>query len=97
MMTFFTVEQIKQANAEAGQHWFDPGALRFFSSRVSGPVVGGRYFISSEKFTSVATGLSDPRKYTIRVADDDGSIDTVGEFQQYTTKRAALTAARALD
>ncbi len=87
---FFTIEQIEQANDEHGHHWFEPGTRRFFKSRASGPVIAGRYFVSSER------GPGMPRLYTIRVANENGSIDTVGEFQQYKSKRAALNAARAL-
>lgn len=86
------IRQIEYANTNAGQHFFDPATMRFFRSRIaSRTVINGRYFITSEQFDA-----SSPRLYTIRRANDDGSIDTVGEFQQYETVEAAKAAARKL-
>ena len=87
-MTYFTIEQIRNANKALGRHWFDASTLRFFSSRIAGPVISNM-FVSSERLDANL-----PRLYTIRRANEDGSIDTVGEFQQYTSKRAALAAIR---
>jgi len=75
-------------------HWFDPGTMRFFSSRVGqtgweGP--GGTYFVSSEQFDSTS-----PRLYTVRRQKSGGDIDTVGEFQGYTSRAAADARARHL-
>lgn len=98
-MTYFTIDQIEQANAQHGHHWFEAGTMRFFKSRVSGPVINGRYFVSSER------GPSGPRLYSIRVADADGAINTVplvpgkgtsSGFQAYSSKRAALSEAHTL-
>jgi len=88
MAVYVTIEQIKAANNAAGHHWFKPDTMRFFRSRVSGPVIGNM-FVSSED-----DRLGGGRLYTIRRANDDGSIDTVGEFQQYGSKAAALRAIR---
>ena len=85
---FFTIAEIKQANREAGHHWFEPATMRFFRSRVSGPVIANM-FVSSED-----DRLGGGRLYTIRRANPDGSIDTVGDFQQYGSKAAALRAIR---
>jgi hypothetical protein len=99
-----TLDDIKERNKRAGQHWFEPAALRFFSSRIQEriyPAAGGSaYFVSSERFfPSVASG-DDPswyrRLYSVRRALPDGSIATVGEFQGYKTGRAAHAAARRL-
>lgn len=79
-------------------HWFDPSAIRFFRSRLPehwSPLIGGRYFISSERHES-PYGDSEPRLYTIREAMSDGSVETVGEFQAYTSRRQAERAASAL-
>lgn len=94
-MAFRTIADIKRANKELGHHWFSPDTMRFFSSRVLREVYGGRYFVTSEQFYPVL-GEAYARRYTIRVAADDGSIDTVGEFQAYKTARAAKAAARKL-
>jgi hypothetical protein len=92
MTTYQTVAQIKQANERAGLYFFEASTMRFFRSKVaSRSIIGGRYFITSEQFDA-----SSPRLYTIRIANDDGSIDTVGEFQQYETVEAAKRAAKQL-
>lgn len=91
MTTYATIAEIRAADAKAGHYFFGPDATRFFRTRIAPGVINGRYFITSEKFRDDA-----PRLYTIRRANDDGTIDTVGEFQQYKTLRAARAAARQL-
>ena len=93
-MIFKNVDAIKQANTEIGHHFFDRDAMAFFSSRVedSGRVWGGRYFVTSEqcKFR----GETFARRYTLRRANRDGSINTVfGQFQEYETLADAISAA----
>jgi len=89
---FQTIEQIKDANQAAGYKFFEPDTLRFFDSRVSSEVYGGRYFITSEK-----SGFSSTiRAYTVRRANDDGTITTVSGFLQFPTAAKARTFARRL-
>lgn len=95
---FNSVTEIKRANERAGHHWFEPDTMRFFRSRIEdgGKVYGGRYFITSEQFEFA--GEEFERRYTLRRANDDGSIDTVfGQFQEHATledaRNAAITAA----
>lgn len=93
---FQNVAQIRAANRDAGQFFFEPSSMRFFNSRVEGRnVYGGRYFITSEQFTG-SDGVSAPRRFTLREAFADGSINTVGEFQAYFDRKDAADAARAL-
>ena len=92
MENYFTIQQIKDANCAIGNHWFDNSTLRFFRSRSSGPVIANM-FVSSERFLDAPNSAN--RRYTIRRCDA-GRIETVGEFQQYGTKSAALKAIRAL-
>ena len=87
-----TIADIKAANEAAGHYWFTPDAMRWFRTRVSGGVIGGRYFVTSEQFVPY-DGPPEPRRYTVRRANDDGSIDTVGEFQAYETAAQARAAA----
>ena len=84
-------------------HCFEPGALRFFNSkfprRAVYPVPGGAFFISSEysKGVYISTGWipDGPVMYSVRFcSNDDGSIDTVSEFQEYGTLKEARKAAR---
>jgi hypothetical protein len=92
MTTYQNIRQIEYANTSAGHHFFDKSTMRFFRSKIaSQSVINGRYFITSEQFDA-----SSPRLYTIRVANDDGTIDTVGEFQAYETVQAAKRAASLL-
>ena len=75
-------------------HWFSPGAMRFFKSRLGSevlPVPDGWLFTSSERFD-----YNTPRLYTIRKMDQYGEISEVGEFQQYTSSAAARRAMRKL-
>ena len=85
---FRTTQEIKEANERAGQNWFAPDTMRFFNSRVLSDVIGGRYFVTSERYDNAS-----PRLYTVRIANDDGTIDTVGEFQRYDTADKAKRAA----
>lgn len=86
-----TLDQIKRAAASAGSHWFEKSTLRFFSSRISSHVYsvpGGALFVSSEQFQGF--GTEDGRRlYSVRSCSFDGSIDTVGDFQQYESSKAA--------
>ena len=92
MNAYQNIRQIEYANTSAGHYFFSPSTMRFFRSKIaSRNVINGRYFITSEQFDA-----SSPRLYTIRRANDDGTIDTVGDFQQYETAKAAKAAARKL-
>jgi len=88
MSAYRSLDQIKRANAAAGYHFFDADTLRFFKSRVSATLYGGRYFVTSER------GPSDVRAYTVRRAEDDGSIQTVEPFNRLTRSAAHALAAR---
>lgn len=90
-MAYDTVSEIRTANRQRGYHFFDPGAMRFFNSRISEEVYGGKYFITSEQFDDRS-----PRLYTIRMVNDDASIDTIGDFQQYNTLAQAKGAIKRL-
>jgi hypothetical protein len=85
--TYFTIKEIKEANKAIGHHWFSTGAMRFFDSRILRGVIGGHYFISSERFDH-----NTPRTYTVRVACDDGRVETEerdGERAEFVTSAAA--------
>ena len=89
------IAAVKRANAAAGQHFFSPATVRYFSSRVESKLIDGRYFVTSEQYEP-SEGPPDPRRYTVREALPSGHVTTVGEFQQHATLDAALAAARAL-
>lgn len=78
---FQTMDDVRAANKAIGNHWFDSATKRFFRSRIGSTLYGGKYFVSSEQFDD-----NSPRLYTIRIARDNGSISTVGSFQQYASR-----------
>ena len=96
---FASINEIRLENRRAGHHWFDPASMRFFGCRVGSAVYGGRYFVSSEQDTyrsntGQAGAWNGERRYTVRMAEADGSIETVGEFGQYETRAQAVAAIR---
>ncbi|MGO9964460.1 MAG: hypothetical protein ACLPUG_13680 [Acidimicrobiales bacterium] len=96
---FKTIEDVKRANREAGYHFFDKDTCRFFGSRIGETLYAGRYFITSEQqpgWRPCGSGWvhEHPRGWTIREAHQDGSVSTVGEFQEFATRSAALAALR---
>ena len=95
---FYTIDELARAHAEAGGHWFDPSARRFFRCRLSSevvPVSDGWLFVSSEQFVS-SRGRADRRRYTVRKMTPDTDVLTVGEFQQYASWSGACKAMRRL-
>jgi hypothetical protein len=85
-----TMTAIREASARSSQpHWFSESTMRFFDTRVEtqGRPIAGYYFVTSDK----APGSE--RRYTVRKANDDGTIETVGDFQQHDTYAEARTAA----
>jgi hypothetical protein len=84
---FSYLSQIRSANRQIGNHWFDPDTLRFFKGKVYEGVYGGCVFVSSEKNDSPYSYPS-PRKYSVRVAMEDGSIQSYA-FAMYDSKREA--------
>ena len=91
-MRYTTIAQVKAANKAAGQFWFGPDTMRYWNSRVESDVIGGRYFLTSER----SNDYDDARRYSIREAMLDGSIETRGDFRQYDTKAEAKHAAMQL-
>jgi hypothetical protein len=89
---FNDIEQVRAANKRLGHHWFDADTLRWFNSRVGGTLYGGRYFVSSERgFDRQIWGGT--RRYSVRRANPNGSISTVGDFGQFATLKQAQAAA----
>lgn len=90
---FRSMDEVRRANSEAGFHFFSRGALRWFGSRVSEELYGGRYFVTSEcdPHGRVWDGK---RRYTVREALPDGSTTDVGGFGQYASRSGAHAAAK---
>ena len=98
--TFGSVADIRAANVALGHYFFDADTLRFFGSRISEHVYGGRYFVTSERDEAVSSRFpaawNGERRYTVREASPDGSVSTVGDFGAYGTLAEAKRAAQAL-
>ena len=86
MTGFQSIEQVQEANREAGRHFFDPSTMDFFSSRIESALIQRRFFVTSEQ------GPDGIRAYTVRVVYDSARIGSVGGFQGYATKREAIKA-----
>ena len=85
---FKTIKEIKDANEEVGRYFFEKDTMRFFRSIIeTRKPIAGSYFITSEQFDN-----NSPRLYTIRQAESDGGINTIGDFQEYKTKEDAKKA-----
>lgn len=84
-----TYTAMRRYSADAGSHWFDPPAMRFFRSRLEGSPYALGVFVSSEQFSD-----SSPRLYSVRRLCLDGTVETVGDFQQHDTLADARRAAR---
>ena len=76
--------RIIAANEAAGHHFFEPATMQFFNSTVYPRVFGGRYFITGERFDE-----HHPEQFTIRVALDNGHVNTVGDFQGFDSHQGA--------
>jgi hypothetical protein len=93
-----TTHEVIDANYRAGMFYFTPSTMAFFHSRIESTeavedpnVPGTHLFITSEQFDPYEYPEI-PRKFTIRRANADASIDDASEFQQYATIEEAQTA-----
>lgn len=80
-----SIDEIRRANERLGRTWFSDGNMRFFGSKIESavyPLTNCAFFITSEQDPEGQAWLGN-RRYTIRVADQEGEIWTVGEFGQY--------------
>lgn len=76
---FETVPKMKAAVKAAGNHFFDPGTMRFFNSKIETSLIGRSYFVTSEYSDDPAGRRYTPRYFT---RDDDGTYEhhDIGEF-----------------
>lgn len=81
-----TIADLKRLNEQNGGCWFGKGEMAFFGTRIESGIIRGQYFITSEQ------PPHGPRKYSVRQFDDQGDIDTCGEFCSHATKSDALAA-----
>jgi hypothetical protein len=93
-MSYASIEAIRKANRARGDVWFSPETMRYFKTRLCGDVIGGRWFVTSDK----APYPGATRRYTVRECLPDGRCQTAKgtEFGAHATAHAARTAAFAL-
>ena len=84
---FKTLTEVKQENKAIGNYWFERSTMRFFNSVIESRLMADGFFITSERME-----LNFPKRYTVRRAQEDGSIMTVGKFQGYSDLKLARIA-----
>jgi len=85
-MSYDNLNAVVKANDEVGHHWFETDTMEFFKTKLETDLIDGRYFITSER------GPHFPRAFSIRMADEDAHIQTIGDFMAYETLEDAKTA-----
>lgn len=88
---FNSIYEVKSLNRNSGYHWFSPDTLKWFNGKVYDVLYSGCVFVSSEKDTPFR-GSTPQRRYSVRVAMSDGTINTY--CNTYTSKREADKEAR---
>ena len=88
--SFKDIDQVIFFNDRIGHHFFDADTMRFFKSRIESVLIKNRLFVTSDK------NEDNPRLYTIRYVKKAGQVETLGDFQAYTTKKEAIQTAKAL-
>lgn len=88
---YTNIDQIKQANADAGFYWFSPSTLRFFDAKVESRVYddgkGHRLWVDSIQDHGRPGGPA-PREYKIAQFD----IETADITRPETDKQSFRTA-----
>ena len=90
-----TMQDIIDKAKAVENHFFDPGSMEFFSSRLHHEIYGGNLFITSEQDKEGIVWEGD-RRWTIRQISENGYIETIGEFGQYPSLADAIAAAKEL-
>lgn len=86
------IAEIRQANKKAGFRFFERATMRFFKTKVVSEVFGS-WFANEAFFVTSETRPDGVTRYTVRRFDcKTGAVETVGEFQQFTQRSAAVHA-----
>lgn len=91
MSGFRTIADVRRANREAGQHFFDRDTMRAFGSRVVSSLYAGRFFVTREY--GEGSNYPGPVKYHVREAEPSGRILS---HERFATLEDAREAARNL-
>ena len=85
MPYLWTMYQVERYNSNRNYYFFYPDTMRFFSSRIQRtPPYKGRVFVTSERMN-----WNSPRLYSVRVIKPSGNIETIGDFQGFTSRQSA--------
>lgn len=92
-----TIEEVKRANRDAGWFFFSPDTMRWFGCRVSRRIYPYGIFVTSEADRHPENPAWNGRRYySVRQIQDDATVETLGEFGDYLTSKAAHAAAQRL-
>ncbi len=100
MRTYATIAEIKAVQQRAGLHFFDDDTMEHWRSVVYEPVIGGRLFITGERYDE-----DDPERYSVREVRSDGRIsiivpddaESTDRYGYWSDRTAAIAWARSLD
>ena len=81
---YTTVTEIKEANKEAGYHFFDRKTMKFFKSKIESKVIQGKYLIISNMYDEKT------KKYMITEALDTGKVNYI-TFDHFNSMGEART------
>jgi len=76
-----SIKEIVEKNKKINGHFFDKMTMGFFNSGVvNQKPVKGKYFFTTEAVREYCR-----KRYTVRRANPDGTIDTIGPFYKWDT------------
>ena len=81
-----TINDVIRHNKDAGKFFFSPATMAFFNCEIESHLIDDTYFVTSERFDPDGDKLFTIREYNYT----DGSIGTIGEFQEYDRLEDAL-------
>ncbi len=87
---FDSVREMKRYNERFHGQWFSDDNMAFFSSKIGAFYHGAspanwNIFVSSERNKY----SNDPRKYTVRQVQIDGSVEELSQFGEFTSSAQA--------
>ena len=78
--------ELKRRHKAGGGIFFSRSAMQFWNSKIESPLMGGKYFVTSE-------GSDITRRFTVRQAVANGDrveITTLSDYQEFETLDEAL-------
>lgn len=90
-MKFNSIQEVINLNESTGRFFFSDGAMKG-TGCTYGPLLRGRYFVSSELHPKPGSLNRRVRKYSIRFVTPKGAIQTLYSYGQFYTTKEALKA-----